>query len=60
MRRRPRGRTILLCPSCRSPKIYLFAGALLGQIYRCESCGYEGPLVLEQDVPPEAGAADRS
>jgi transposase-like protein len=51
MRRRPRGRTILVCPKCGSPKIHLIAGSLLGQVYRCVSCDYVGSLVLERDLP---------
>lgn len=53
MVRRKRGRTILLCPNCGSPKIALIAGSILGQVYRCAQCDYVGSLVLETDVPEE-------
>jgi len=51
MPRRPRARTILVCPKCLSPKITLIAGSILGQVYHCAACDYVGSLVLEQDVP---------
>jgi transposase-like protein len=60
MRRRPRGRTVLVCPKCGSPKIALVAGSIVGQVYHCSACDYVGSLVLEQDLPTDAstGAAD--
>ncbi len=60
MVRRNRGRTVLLCPSCGSPKITLIAGSILGQVYRCGQCDYVGSLVLEADVPEEDGASSDS
>lgn len=51
MVRRKRGKTILLCPNCGSPKVALIAGSLLGQVYRCAKCDYVGSLVLETDLP---------
>ena len=56
MRRRARGRTVLLCPKCGSPKIALIAGSIVGQVYRCAACDYVGSLVLEKDVPTSAAA----
>jgi len=53
MARRPRGRTILVCPKCGSPKIVLIAGSIVGQVYHCEACDYVGSLVLERDLPRE-------
>lgn len=38
----------VFCPNCRSHKIKLKESyGILPRIYRCEDCGYEGPLVLE-------------
>ena len=51
MPRRPRGRTVLLCPQCGSARISLIAGSIVGQVYRCLACDYVGSLVLEQDLP---------
>ena len=53
MVRRPRGRSILVCPKCGSPRIALIAGSIVGQVYRCAACDYVGSLVLEQDLPAE-------
>ncbi len=59
MVRRRRGKTLLLCPNCGSPKITLIAGSVVGQVYRCASCNYVGSLVFETDVPAEKiGPAD--
>jgi len=58
MPRRPRGRTVLVCPKCGSPKIGLIAGSIVGQVYRCAACDYVGSLVLERDVPAEISGAD--
>ncbi len=54
MPRRPRGRTVLVCPQCGSAKIALIAGSIVGQVYHCMTCDYVGSLVLEQDLPAEA------
>ena len=54
MPRRPRAKTVLVCPKCLSPKITLIAGSILGQVYHCTACDYVGSLVLEQDLPPDA------
>jgi len=54
MPRRPRGRSVLVCPKCGSPRIALIAGSIVGQVYHCASCDYVGSLVLEQDLPAEA------
>ncbi|MGD0718210.1 MAG: hypothetical protein ABSA15_01315 [Thermoplasmata archaeon] len=48
--------TFLLCPQCRSIEVYLVAGMITGQVYRCKDCGYQGSLILEVDAPP--GSAD--
>jgi transposase-like protein len=48
-RARPR-RTILRCPQCGSTRIQLIAGQILGQVYHCPDCHYQGSLVLEVDV----------
>ena len=57
MPRRPRPRSILLCPKCGSPRIALLAGSIVGQVYHCSACDYVGSLVLEQDLPAEATGA---
>jgi len=54
MRRRPkRGRTVLLCPKCGSVRVSLVAGSIIGQIYHCQKCDYQGSLVFETDVPED-------
>lgn len=55
MPRRPRGKSVLLCPTCGSAKISLVAGAIVGQIYRCARCGYEGSLVFETELAADGG-----
>jgi len=57
MARRPRNRSVLLCPKCGSARITMIAGQILGQVYRCEKCDYVGSLVFETeladgDAPP--------
>lgn len=52
--KRKKRETFLLCPQCRSPEIFLIAGMITGQVYLCKACGYQGSLVLEVDVPPDA------
>ena len=37
------------CPHCRSPKINFDAGVLTGSYY-CGQCGYDGPIILEEEV----------
>jgi len=38
----------VFCPNCQSPKIKLKESyGILPQMYHCEKCGYEGPLILE-------------
>jgi len=60
MPRRPRGRSILVCPKCGSAKIGLIAGSIVGQVYHCSSCDYVGSLVLEEDVPTLASGSPPS
>jgi hypothetical protein len=50
MRRRPRGKRILLCPQCRSPNIVQANASITGAVYACQKCGYVGALVLEIEV----------
>ncbi len=57
MRRRARGRTVLLCPKCGSPRIALIAGSIVGQVYRCAACDYVGSLVFETELPT-SGSGD--
>ncbi len=53
MPRRPRGKSVLLCPQCGSPKVSLIAGSIVGQVYRCAKCDYVGSLILETDLVPD-------
>ncbi len=56
LRHGSRGRTVLLCPRCLSPRIRRsrgFSGWLLPTTYECPDCGYKGPLVLEVDAEEE-------
>jgi predicted RNA-binding Zn-ribbon protein involved in translation (DUF1610 family) len=42
--------TQIYCPRCASPKIHLsssFDTWLFPTKYRCENCGYVGPIVME-------------
>lgn len=56
MRRRKRGRRILRCPHCSSPKILWDVSGLGGQSYYCPACDYRGALVIEtEEAPPEEG-----
>ncbi|MGB9134120.1 MAG: hypothetical protein WCC63_00810 [Candidatus Bathyarchaeia archaeon] len=51
-RRRP---TKKYCPRCGNPHIRLsskFDIWLLPEQYRCEECGYTGPIVLEIEKEP--------
>jgi transposase-like protein len=54
MPRRPRGKTVLVCPKCGSSRIGLIAGSIVGQVYHCSACDYVGSLVLEKDLPADA------
>lgn len=38
---------VKICPKCGSTHVYWVAGGLIGAIYRCNDCGYEGTFVLE-------------
>jgi transposase-like protein len=51
-------RVILRCPSCRSDRVVLEGGLILGQLYRCLACDYVGALVLETDAPSEPPTGD--
>jgi transposase-like protein len=56
--RKKRGKTILRCPQCGSNRIYIEAGMITGQRYRCPACEYVGSFVLEEDVPEGALSPD--
>ena len=53
MKRHPRGKKLLRCPSCLSDRVVMEVGFITGQKYRCETCGYVGPLILESDLPTQ-------
>jgi predicted RNA-binding Zn-ribbon protein involved in translation (DUF1610 family) len=38
-----------ICPKCKSKDIYLWLGGNLGIIYKCNNCGYRGPVILEEE-----------
>ncbi len=44
---------VLTCPRCGSPRLYLEAGAMMGQIYHCKECDYVGSLVIEREIEIE-------
>jgi len=50
MRRRHRGRRILVCPQCNSSQIVQANASITGAVYRCLKCDYLGALVLEIEV----------
>jgi len=41
---------IKYCPHCKTARIKLFLGAETGVQYKCEKCGYQGPLFIEKEV----------
>ncbi len=53
MPRKPRRRSVLLCPQCGSANVTLIAGSIVGQVYRCRRCDYVGSLILETDLPED-------
>jgi DNA-directed RNA polymerase subunit RPC12/RpoP len=51
-------RYIKVCPQCGSTRIFYEAGGITGEVYHCQTCGYVGALILEQEIdesalPPE-------
>jgi len=36
-----------ICPFCKSNNISLYLGGYLGKLYKCASCNYVGPLIIE-------------
>ncbi|HTT35231.1 MAG TPA: hypothetical protein VMH78_05120 [Thermoplasmata archaeon] len=56
VRRRPRGRRVLRCPTCGSDRLVYEAAMISGQVYHCLACDYVGSLVLETDEPVRPGA----
>jgi transposase-like protein len=53
VRNRPRPKTILRCPRCLSYEVTSQAILFSGPQYTCRSCGYQGALILEEDVAPK-------
>ena len=37
------------CPRCKSTKIVFDYGIITG-LYFCRSCGYSGPIILEEEI----------
>ncbi|MCI4344142.1 MAG: hypothetical protein L3J87_00750 [Thermoplasmata archaeon] len=56
VRRRPRGRSVKVCPQCGSARIVMEAGFITGQRYHCLACDYIGSLILETDLDPGSTA----
>jgi hypothetical protein len=59
VQRRPRPKTLLRCPKCLSYEITRESTLFTGAPYLCRKCGYQGMLILEEEVPegtPEEGA----
>jgi transposase-like protein len=50
---RPRPKTVLRCPRCLSYDVTSQAILFSGPQYACKTCGYQGSLILEEDVVPE-------
>ncbi len=44
---------VATCPECGSADIIYEAGMMLGQKYRCLSCGYIGSFILEKEIEVE-------
>ncbi|MEM0158298.1 MAG: hypothetical protein QXV22_04485 [Thermoplasmataceae archaeon] len=38
---------VKLCPHCGSRDITWIIGGIMGYIYTCQQCGYQGPFVVE-------------
>lgn len=38
---------VKICPKCASTHVNWVAGGIIGAVYRCDQCGYEGTFVLE-------------
>lgn len=47
--RKPRKR-ILRCPTCGSVNVEMVGGQIMGQVYHCRDCNYQGSLILEVEV----------
>ena len=61
MRRRQReGRTVLLCPQCRSSHVVYEAGLITGQVYHCLDCNYVGSFIIEMDEKDLAALPSKS
>lgn len=43
-------RKLLLCPDCGGTELDYEAALITGYKYRCRSCGYVGPFVVERDL----------
>ncbi|MBN2566581.1 hypothetical protein JXB02_00675 [Candidatus Woesearchaeota archaeon] len=41
---------IRTCPNCGSTDIRPYMGFETGVQYRCGTCGYVGPIVVERDI----------
>jgi len=52
VRRRPRAKSVRLCPQCGSDRLVYNSAMITGQVYHCLACDYIGSLVFETDEPP--------
>jgi len=44
---------IEICPVCKGDDIHLHMGGQIGMLYKCNKCGYVGPIILEKEVEIE-------
>lgn len=42
-------RPVKRCPECGAPGQSLWLGAQAGMVYCCKTCGYRGPLIVEEE-----------
>ena len=48
--RRPRRRSVQVCPQCGSGKLVFNSAMIGGQVYHCLKCDYIGSLVFEREL----------
>ncbi|HLH86698.1 MAG TPA: hypothetical protein VKU79_07545 [Thermoplasmataceae archaeon] len=50
--------SVKLCPHCGSKNVNWIIGGIMGYIYTCQDCGYQGPFVVEVDAQKADEFAD--
>ena len=48
--KKPRKKTMTLCPQCGGRELYYEAGLVTGYKYHCKDCDYVGMVVIERDI----------